>query len=382
MDIKEIPQVDITDAKQLIRSRAKALLNAKGQKGPRQLFFHGHCGVGKSEMCEQVADELGIPFVATNLSTLEAPDLQGLPQIVGDMTTYARPGLLPQGPVGIWLLDETNRAPLEIRQGLMQLLTTRSINGHAIGESWLIVGAGNLSDDQQQYSVDELDPAFEDRFAHYRLVPKINTVIKYLKDKHGSDHLGIRWLSSDHSIVSVSGRGASPRSFDAMCKALTHCPDIDAHLLISGEMGRTAAASFSGWYKSPASVAFDDIWNCTEHAAEVLSDLQKTNSGSIELLKLCLDGFSNKVGNNKDNAKHRELTPKEVQKVAWFMAQLTAAEWQTAFLAESYNLLSSVPEIYKANKAMLCKAQPQVKDWTSKIADQVMKHKEKKEEVK
>lgn len=379
MDTKEIPAVDILEAKKLIESRAKALLNAKGHAGPRQLIFWGHSGIGKSELCEQVANTLNIPFVATNLSTLEAPDLQGLPLIKDNTTTYARPGLLPSGEKGIWLLDEINRAPLEIRQALMQLLTTRSVNGHKLGESWLIVAAGNLSDDSQEYQVDELDPALEDRFAHFRLVPKISTVINYLKNKHGTDHLGIRWLTSDNSIVSVNGKGASPRSFDAMCKALTHCPDIDNHLVISGEMGRTAAAAFSGWYKSPASVAFDDIWNCTEHAAEVLSDLQKTKSGSIELLRLCLDGFVNKINNTKNP---RELTPKEITKVSWFMNQLTAIEWQTAFMTESYNLFSSIPKIYRTNVDNLHKESPTNKVWTNKIASQIENHKSKKEETK
>ena len=379
METKEIPVVDILDAKKLVRSRVSALLTAKGHAGPRQLLLWGHAGLGKSELCEQVANELNIPFVATNLSTLEAPDLQGLPLIKDNMTTYARPGLLPQGERGIWLLDEINRAPLEIRQALMQLLTTRTVNGHKLGESWLIVAAGNLSDDNQQYSVDELDPALEDRFAHYRLVPQMKTVVKYLKDKHGMEHLGVRWLSSDNSIVSVSGRGASPRSFDAMCKALTYCPDVDPYLVISGEMGRTAAASFQGWYKSPESVAFDDIWKCTEHASEVLTTLQKTKSGSIELLKICLDGFVNKIGNK--NPPGREFTATETKKIGWFMSQLTAAEWQTAFLTESYNLLSSTPAIYTANKNAILKEFPNVNKWVSVVINQIEGHKSKKDDA-
>lgn len=381
MDTKEIPQTDITDAKKLVKSRVEALAKQGGQKGPRQLIFWGHAGVGKSEICEQVAEELNINFVATNLSTLEAPDLQGLPVIQNNTTTYARPGLLPSGERGIWLLDEINRAPLEIRQALMQLLTTRTVNGHKLGDGWLIVAAGNLSDDQQQYSVDELDPALEDRFAHYRLVPKMDTVVKYLKNKHGVEHLGVRWLMSDNGIVSVSGRGASPRSFDAMCRALSFCPDIDPHLVISGEMGRTAAASFTGWYKSPESVAFDDIWNCNEHASEVLAVLQKTKSGSIELLKICLDGFTNKIGNNKPE-KQRLLTKTEISKVAWFVSQLTAVEWRTAFLAESYDILSSDAECYRTNMTALKEAAPEIRKWTSAIAKQVAEHKKKDEKTK
>ena len=383
MDAKNLPQIDIKEAKNLLRSRAEALHKTGSAKGPRQLIFWGHRGVGKSELCEQVAQEMNIDFLATNLSTLEAPDFQGLPEIKNGMTQYARPNIFPRGEAGIWLLDEPNRAPLEIRQVLMQLLTTREINGHKLGNKWLIVCAANLSDETQQYSVDDLDPAFEDRFAHYKLVPRTDTVVNYLKTKHGSDHLGVRWLMSDNSIVDISGgKGSSPRSFDAMCTALTYCSDVSPFMLISGEMGRAAAAAFNGWYKSPASVAFNDIWNCTDHAAEVLADLQKSKSGNIELLRLCIDGYAERIGNEQHDKPRRKLTDDELTRLSWFLCQLHEVEWQTTFVSESNRILGDHPvDITKANISEIKRRAPQVAEWSHKLSKQINKIRKKEEKA-
>lgn len=379
-DFNNLPVVDINEAKHIIASRMKARMD--GHKSVRQVLLFGHRGNAKSELIKQVADELNIGFKSTNLAALEAPDFQGLPYIINDKTHYAKPTVFPEFEAGIWLLDEINRNSLDIRQALLQLLTERQVNGHRIPDKIMIVAAGNLSDDMTQYSVDELDPALADRFATYRLNPKMETIIGYLQSVHGINHPGIRWLKFDNNVISTNGKGPSPRSFDAMCHALTACTDVDPFMVVNGELGRLAAESFRAWYASPESVSFVDVWNCTSRAEHILNELQTKQGGRIELLRAIIDGFAEKLApmiNGQE--QYRVFSNDEAKRVAWLMERLTAPEWQTSFIAECYRFMGIDFEAHLIkNRDKIKEFSPKSIEWANAVHKQIIRHQEKTDE--
>jgi MoxR-like ATPase len=64
-----------------------------GERVP--LHIWGACGVGKSQIVNQVADDLGYEFLDVRAVQLDPVDLRGLPRIAADQTSGSRPGSCP-----------------------------------------------------------------------------------------------------------------------------------------------------------------------------------------------------------------------------------------------------------------------------------------------
>ena len=79
-----------------------------GQRVP--LHIWGACGVGKSQIVNQVARDRKICFLDVRAVQLDPVDLRGLPRISADQTEWVPPKFLPKGGEGILFLDELTSA--------------------------------------------------------------------------------------------------------------------------------------------------------------------------------------------------------------------------------------------------------------------------------
>lgn len=148
------------DLKQLLRISHRAGL---------AVLLIGHTGIGKSEIVEETARDLGIGFVAFDLSLCEPSDLLGLPRVDADRTVYAPPARLPREGAGILLLEELNRAERFVLAPALQLLSARRLNDYVLPPGWSIVAATNP--EGSDYDVDRLDPALRSRFLQIHVEP-------------------------------------------------------------------------------------------------------------------------------------------------------------------------------------------------------------------
>jgi hypothetical protein len=138
----------------------------------RPVLLHGRHGTGKSALAEQAAAQLGIDFLARDLSVMEPPDLIGIPVVGADgLTHYAPPAFLPHEGRGLLMLEELNRAPRYMRAPCLQLLTARRLNDYVLPPGWVPCAAVNDAEDG--YDVDELDPALLSRFLQVRVVADV-----------------------------------------------------------------------------------------------------------------------------------------------------------------------------------------------------------------
>jgi MoxR-like ATPase len=80
-----------------------------GQRVP--LHIWGACGVGKSQIVAQVAQDLNWQFLDLRAVQLDPVDLRGLPRIAGDQAEWVPPKFLPKSGQGILFLDELTSAP-------------------------------------------------------------------------------------------------------------------------------------------------------------------------------------------------------------------------------------------------------------------------------
>ena len=96
-----------------------------GERVP--LHIWGACGVGKSQIVSQVANDLDYDFLDVRAVQLDPVDLRGLPRIAADQTEWAPPKFLPNNGKGILFLDELTSAPQMTQAGCYQLVLDRKL---------------------------------------------------------------------------------------------------------------------------------------------------------------------------------------------------------------------------------------------------------------
>jgi len=162
----------------------------------RAVLLEGPTGIGKSEIIQQAARELGIDVKILDLSLLEPPDLLGLPFIQNGKTVYAAPKSLPTHGKGILLLEELNRASRYVQQPALQLLTARRLNDYVLPDGWVCCAAINPEDDA--YQVNPLDPALRSRFLQV-LVKAERSAWKEWAQKSGIHRIVLKLVNTyDH----------------------------------------------------------------------------------------------------------------------------------------------------------------------------------------
>lgn len=134
----------------------------------------GHKGIFKTQLVEAFARQYVGDYEVLHLGALESPgDVWGVPKEVrgvnGWTTVYARPAWWPDAktrPVGVFHLDEPNRANALVMPLLLDFLIYRRVGPRTLPPGWMIVSTMNPSSDEGEYAVSEMDTAIMDRMLH------------------------------------------------------------------------------------------------------------------------------------------------------------------------------------------------------------------------
>lgn len=210
----------------------------------RPLLLVGRHGVGKSQMVDQAARELGIRSICRDLTLMEPPDLVGLPKLDGKVTRFFPPAFLPTGGKGLLFLDELNRCPPYMRAPCLQLLTNRTLNDYTLPPGWLPVAAMNPPGGR--YDVDDLDPAVLSRFVLAAVKPDREGWLDWARQK-GVHPAVISYVESEHTIFDQAQ--SNPRAWTYVSDFLHADPGSPASrkaltTAISGLVGARRTAAF------------------------------------------------------------------------------------------------------------------------------------------
>ncbi len=217
-------------------------------------FLHGHRGLGKSSVVQQVAVESGWGFIDLRCSQMEASDLRGLPDKVEGRTHFLPPADMPIGDMtfeeiqkelatsigiveqkgvnlsdaiakklenadlevirlyekrrqelqprfqrGILFLDELNRAGDDVLQSAFQLVLDRRVGQYSIPPGWSVVSAGNYMEGYRVGGFD--DPAFLNRFCHLIFSGGESTLeewVNYMATVHSGDAASVIEFASQN----------------------------------------------------------------------------------------------------------------------------------------------------------------------------------------
>ncbi|MGA3374052.1 MAG: MoxR family ATPase [Terracidiphilus sp.] len=141
-----------------------------GERVP--LHIWGACGVGKSQIVAQVADDLDYEFLDVRAVQLDPVDLRGLPRIAADQTEWVPPKFLPKAGKGILFLDELTSAPQMTQAGCYQLVLDRKLGEYVLPDGWVVIAAGNPASERGVHF--SMPRPLRNRFVHLDLEADLN----------------------------------------------------------------------------------------------------------------------------------------------------------------------------------------------------------------
>jgi hypothetical protein len=237
-------------------------------------FIWGKPGIGKSQSVKQIADEYGIDFIDLRLSQLESADVRGLPfpDMENGISKWLPPEFLPfddvkkfKGTSGILLLDEFNRARPDVLQAAFQLVLDRQVGMHKILDSWFIVAAGNLGEEDKT-DVIEMDSALKNRFIHMNIDIDLDSWIEWAnKAGINADIVNfiqnkpqyLYWVAKEEDNIFVT-----PRSWEKFSKILEQNNSVnpaEITSLLGPDIISSVAAFFIKYLESKEIVSGVDI---------------------------------------------------------------------------------------------------------------------------
>jgi MoxR-like ATPase len=235
----------------------EALLALIGERVPLHLW--GPCGVGKSQIVYQVAEETQREFRDVRAGQLDPVDLRGLPYLVSKQTEWAPPKFLPTDGKGILFLDELTSAPQMTQAACYQLVLDRKLGEYRLPDDWVVIAAGNPASERGVHF--SMPRPLRNRFVHLNLEADLpewcrwavragirSEIIAFLRFKPALLH--------DADSTSDQNAWPTPRSWEMASNVLkgmagrsgTSAAETEAQLL-EGTIGSAATAEFVGFLR-------------------------------------------------------------------------------------------------------------------------------------
>ncbi len=254
-------------------------------------MLHGKPGIGKTEIVQQLAGEIGARLFDLRLTTIEPQDLRGLPYYDHDArkTVWYRPEDLPDDPAqpAILFLDELTAASPDLHPTVYGLLQERRVGQHVLPSSVMIVAAGNTVDDGAVAF--EMGTALSDRLVHLHVQAEAADWLENYAIPKGLHPAVTSFLrgrpdlleTTEESLRAGHLLACTPRAWERASAILNALSDrMTCRAALAGTLGTAVAAEFA--------VVADDI------AASVHIDalLEATQKQRAELFPSTLHGLN------------------------------------------------------------------------------------------
>lgn len=299
-----------------------------GNKVKVPIVIKGEAGIGKSQIVQQVAKELGLKCIDLRLAQMEPGDLIGLPRTDPESrrTVWLAPEWWPKaGEKCVVFLDELNRAPVDVRQSVFQVLTEWKMHTHVLPEDTALVAAINPEDGgKMSYQVEQFDPAMVNRMCFISLETDVQQWVNWATE-NGVHEMIIKFIANHNAMLqgaSDTGPFPSPRSWTKLSD-LMNANAIPPHAqseVIAGLVGEKPAISFIRFmdknYKKPVS-GKEILEEFKKHKPRLEKQRNDETFATItELVGLLGDGSKLKKP-QIDNIVEFSLTIKQEEKMAF-----------------------------------------------------------------
>ncbi len=312
-----------------------------GQSLPAEIsvLVRGDHGIGKSEVVKQIAAALGFSpdkIIDRRMSQMTEGDVIGLPKMEGGVTTFWPAEFVMRackGPVFLFL-DEINRATQEVMQACFQLCLDRELNGNKLDPGTRIFAAVNSS---ALYQVNEMDPAFLDRFHVVDLTPSAQDFFAHaesIDEKTGKSRLEldlVRFLKERETRLDPSSANPgtvqpSRRSWFRLDKTYKANKVYDAAIEGEGDKGNAAkgrAYSLAvGFVGVEAATELCDFLAKRESRFNAINIYNEYPTHRAKIKKLGQDKLNTLIDMVIDHAKVNVISVEEAANLANFVTDL------------------------------------------------------------
>jgi len=218
-------------------------------------YVEGPPGVGKSEMWQQIADELGIGFIDIRLAQMDPVDLRGLPKHEGELVTWGRPDFLPieerDGKEGIILFDELGDCGKAMQSAAYQPILNGRVGPHIIPKGWYRCAAGNSQ--RHRAGAQAMSSALANRFAWIEVEADVECFVEH-GTKIGVHHFVLGFIRFRTELLHKMDEGMlkafpTPRSWVSAAEYCEEPADVRSRL-IAGCVGAGAAGEFEAFMRT------------------------------------------------------------------------------------------------------------------------------------
>jgi hypothetical protein len=246
----------MSDTRTVTSAQARKSL-LKAFRVQRPLFLWGPPGIGKSELVENITQELGGLMIDLRLGQMEPTDIRGIPfynKEVGKMD-WAPPIELPdeetakEYPIVVLFLDELNSAAPSVQSAAYQLILNRRIGKYRLPKNVVMVAAGNRESDKGVTY--RMPTPLANRFLHQEMKVDFSSWQEWaVQNKVHKDVVGYLSFAKqdlyDFDAKSASRAFATPRTWSFVSELLED-DDSDTDTmtnLIAGTVGEGLAVKF------------------------------------------------------------------------------------------------------------------------------------------
>lgn len=245
----------VTENRTVTATEAKAAI-LRCFKKQRPLFIWGPMGIGKSELVEGIANDMGGLMIDLRLAQMDPTDIRGIPFFNKnkEVMDWAPPIDLPdeetasQYPIVILFLDEMNSAAPSVQAAAYQLVLNRRIGKYVLPKNVVMVAAGNREGDK---GVTYRMPApLSNRFVHLEMRVDYDSWLQWATEKRvHKDVIGYISFAKqdlfDFDPKSSSRAFATPRSWTFVSELLDDgIADSTVSDLVAGTIGEGTAVKF------------------------------------------------------------------------------------------------------------------------------------------
>jgi len=240
----------------------KSLLRCASVKQPS--FIWGPPGIGKSELVQQITEDLDGHMIDLRMGQLDPMDLRGIPVPNKDtkqMEFYPLDALPTEELASkyktvVLFMDELTSAPPTVLGSAYQLILDRKLGNYKLPDNVVIIAAGNRESDKGVTF--RMPTPLANRFVHFEMGVDFDSWLEWaVNNRVHKDVVGYLTFAKsdlyDFDAKSSSRAFATPRSWTFASKLIHDDDDINTMTnLVAGTVGDGIAVKFMAHRKYAA----------------------------------------------------------------------------------------------------------------------------------
>lgn len=235
-------------------NECKTTIAAMFRKSPKVVpMLHGAPGMGKSDACLQIADELGIPHdrvLVVHINNHDVVDFTGVPSVTDGMTVFNPTKMFydfRQGTgAGMIVLEELAQSNQQLQTWAAGFVLERETPMFKVDDDVVMIATGNRAEDRA--GAKPLLGHLNDRMYHFDVETSLDDWCEWAMN-NGVDAMGIAFLRLRPNLLNDydPNRRSNPTQ-RSWTKLFTEVPnDLPTNMYLTAAEGKVGEGAAAEW---------------------------------------------------------------------------------------------------------------------------------------